>query len=321
MPFEFSQSENLVSGAGIFRVTVTFRRVPSTDYPTTSDVDSSEIVSNIDDLEEVSETANESIDVSSDSAYATFKNTIKSVVSTVSGAVDTVAATVDDIQDEFEEIQDDIDSALDAGADAIDILSQVNNLIRLPAQIIDSTISKVQLYADMASDIVSSIFDYLSSDDDRTDSINNATVGQSVCSMCTATIAEAALYTEYTTREAAAESLDAINDAIDTYRGSITEAAQALSGAVTEQFVPDHDTGLTLSKIIAQTNSMLIKQSFDIAATETFTTTGSTDAITLCWKYYEAVDNDTLEFFITTNCLKASEIWEIPAGREIKIYG
>lgn len=321
MPFsDPQQTHNLVNGAGIVRVSIEFITVPQSDSPTTDTADTAEISADIDTLEEDLEAANESFDIDGTSAFAAFESAIKTVVTTVSDALSTVAALSDDIEDTFNEIQDDIDSILEIGVDAVEIMSQVNSLIRLPATIIDDTIDKVSSYADMAESIADSFLDYISSTADRTIQINNALLFQDLYSITTASMVEAALYTDYSTRDQAADVLDNINDSELTYADGVAETSQTLSGGVSETYVPDHNTGLSLTLLVGKTNVRLVNESFSLKRRKNITLDHASDAMTLTWKYYQSTDTEDLEFFINTNNLQDSEILEIPSGRSLVVY-
>ncbi len=314
MPFPFQQSEQLVTGAGVFRVPVEFREIPLSEFPTPSDGDTSEIVSDIDSMEDTIDTANESIDVDNAAAYAQFEALTRTTVEIIGDALAPLAEAVDDVSDTFRLIQDGIDTALDAGADAVEIMAQVNRLIRTPAQIVDRTINKVTGYYDMTVAIALSIRDYINSLLNDTDAANGAAVYQSVISMGTAATAEAGLFTDFQTREVAGEALDLIND-LEVITG---EGIGLLSQDV-EDFDGDHNTILDLTLIIGLVNGTLIDRSFDLRAKLITILTGASDPITETWKAYK--DMSQLDFYIQTNDLQDLELIELAAGRESISYG
>ena len=318
MPFDIQQSTNLVIGAGIFRVPVTFREIPASLFPTTEGVDQSEIVADITDLESIVEEANSSILVDAVALYADFRAKINEVVGVVGDAIGAVAATVDDVEDEFRKIQADIDSALALASSAIEIMSQVNNLIRLPGQIIDSTIGKIEAFASMVTGISLSFVDAFNPKADRQTNLNKAIMFQSLTAIAAVATSEAALFTEFETRDAASEALDFVNDAAIVSEQGSSEISQTLSGGVTAVFLPDHNTGLGLSLITGKTNAILINRSFDLKAKQTEILTAPSDAITLTWKFYK--DMDKLDFFIRTNNLQDNDFLEIASGREVVAY-
>ena len=313
MPFTYQQSEQLVTGAGVFRVPVEFREIPLSEFPTPTDGDTSEIVSDIDSMEDTIDTANGEIDVDDASAYAQFRALIGTTVETISNALGPLAEAVDDVSDTFMLIEADIATALVAGADAVEIMAQVNRLIRTPAQIVDRTINKVTGYYEMTVAIALSIRDSINSILNETDAANAAVSYQSIVSMGTAATAEAGLFTDFQTREVAGEALDLIND-LELITG---EGIGLLSQDV-EDFDGDHNTILDLTLIIGLVNGTLIDRSFDLRAKLITILTGASDPISLTWRFYK--DMEQFDFFIQTNDLQDLELIEIAAGREIVSY-
>lgn len=318
MPFEFQQSENLVAGAGIFRIPVEFREIPQARFPVPVGVDQSEISAEITELETTLEEANVQLDIEDPTVFANFRAKINEVVDIISNSIGEIAARVDDINDTFNLIIADIDSALTIGVDAVQIMSQVNNLIRLPSQIVDTTLSKVQAFATMTEDISISFLNSFGVSSDKQIQLNDAVIYQDTVYFSTTTAAEAALFTEYETRDAAGDALDFINDAFDLTEQRLSEIYQLLADGVINSFEPDHNTGLNASLIIGNTNSILIDRSFDLKAKQTVILSGPSDAITETWRFYK--DITQLDFFIRTNNLQDNEILEIPAGKEIIAY-
>lgn len=75
-----------------------------------------------------------------------------------------------------------------------------------------------------------------------------------------------------------------------------------------------------LTDAIALAAGYLIELSFSLLKKRTITLTNSRSVIDLCAELYGAVDNDTLDFFITSNDLVASQILELEKGRKIDYY-
>ena len=318
MPFEFQQSANLVTGAGIVRIPVEFRKIPQARFPVPVGVNQSEISAEITELETTLEEANVQLDIEDATVFANFRAKINEVVDIISNAVGEIAARVDSVNDTFNLIIADIDSALVIGVDAIQIMSQVNNLIRLPAQIQDSTLSKVQAFATMTEAITISFLNSFGESSNKQVQLNDAVIYQDTAFFATTATAEAGLFTEYETRDAAGDALDFINDAFDLTEQRLSEIYQLLADGVINSFEPDHNTGLNASLIIGNTNSILIDRSFDLKAKQTVILVGPSDPITETWRFYK--DMTQLDFFIRTNNLQDNENLEIPAGTEIIAY-
>ena len=320
MPFEFQQVHQLARQAGIFRVPVTFRPIPQSIFPTAPGIDQSEIISDIDSFEDTINEANAGIDVDDAGRFAEFGAKIKEVVSIVDNAIGEVAATVDDIEDTFRQIKDDIDSAIAIGASAVEIMSQVNRLIRLPGQILSSSIAKIESYGAMTAAIATSFVGFFNPNSDRQTQLNGAISFQSLLGISTAATTEAALFTDFETRETAGTALDFINNSAILTEQETSKIYQLLTNGIQTSFAPDHNSGLALSLIVGKTNSILIDRSFDLKAKQTFILQSDSDPVSLAWKYYRSTEIEDIEFFIRTNKLQDNEIIEIPSGKEIIVY-
>ena len=318
MPFEFQQVEQLVRAAGIFRITVEFRGIPQSRFPVPEGVDQAKITADITELEEITEAANLQIDIEDPSVFAEFRATINKQVAIIKNAIGDIAATVDNVNDIFNLIIADIDSALQIGVDAIQIMSQVNTLMRLPSQILSGTLFKVQSYGQMIEDITISFLNSFGESSNNQVLINDAIIYQDIALFASTVTAEAALFTEYETRDAAGDALDFVNDGFVLIEQRISEIYQLLANGVVTSFEPDHNTGLSALLIIGKTNSILIDRSFDLKAKQTVILSGPSDPITETWRFYK--DMTQLDFFIRTNNIQDNEILEIPAGKKLVAY-
>ena len=324
IPFEFSQRENYVKGAGIFRCTVEFKESIAITFPGVSGLNESQIVSNINILEESIDSANEGILVTVAARYAEFKATINTVVDIVVDSIGSIAATVKDVDDEFRAIKDDIDRALSVGTSAIEIMSMVNKLIRTPSQIATDTITKIQGFSNILPNVTTALLNNVNPKTNRVAQTNNAIMLQSIGSIATSQVVEASLYTELETRESAGQSIDFINTSMDIIEESVLDVYQTLSDPtqtnvnITNIFKPDHDTFLNLGEVVGQANSLLISRSFDLKAKKTVILKAPIDALSATYQLYKTIDQ--LEFFIKTNKLTDIEIIEMPAGKEVVAY-
>lgn len=323
MPFEFQQSENAVSEGGIFRITVDFRPIPLTDFPTTNGVNESEVVSDVNDLEEVTDEANSNILTRTAAAYAQFSNRIRGIVNVVRDTIGTIAEQIQDIKDVYDKIIADIDAALAIAADVQSVMSQVNKLIRVAANAPDNTTGKVTAYYKLSVGIAGVFANFFDSTSDNILKLNNGIIFQSLTSMASGALAEAAMSTDFQTRDSVGVGIDLLTLAVNqANEGSAinyqTIVDNSTSGIVSDQFAPDHNTGSTLGILYAKAIALLLVRSFDLKAKQTIFLSGPSDAITLTWKYYK--DLERLEFFMLTNSLQDGEFSEIPAGREIVVY-
>jgi prophage DNA circulation protein len=334
IPFSFQQNENYVKGAGIFRCQVEFKESIALTFPGIAGLNESEIVSNINTLEDNIDIANEAVDIDLAARYAEFRATIDDVVDIVVNGIGSVAALVKEVDDEFRSIQDDIDRALSVGATALEILGQVNKLIRLPAQIASNTITKIQGYGSMlavsdpenptSSPLTDAFLNNVNPQTNRVAQINNAVMMQSITSMVTSQVIEAALFTDLETRDTAGEVIDFINQSSDVVEEAVSTTYQTLADPeqtnvnITNIFTPDHNTGSSLKEVVSQANSLLISRSFDLKAKKTTILKAPIDALSLTYELYGTIDE--LEFLINTNKLTDVEIIEMPVGKSVISY-
>lgn len=318
MPFEFQQVEQLVTGAGVFRVPVEFREIPPIRFPVPEGLDQSDIVADITELESTIETANASIDVDKAGDYASFGAKVTEVVNVIGSSLSGIVSVTEDIQDRFDTIQADIDTALNLGTDAVIIMSQVLQLIRTPSQIFDSTLAKIQGFGVMMEGIAQGFVNEFTENPNNQEKLNSARMAESLLYFGASVTAEAGLFTDYSTREAAGDALDLINTAFDNTEQRMSEIYQLLANGVTTSFEPNHNTGLDALLLIGKTNSILIDRSFDLKAKQITILSGPSDPISLTWQFYK--DMTQLEFFIETNNIQDTEFIEIPVGRKIVAY-
>ncbi len=318
MPFTWSITEQLVKGAGITRITVEFKETPATDFPQPEGTNEQGVIYEIESLADSIEDAAAGIDDTDAGLYATFSANITDVINNVNGALDEIASKVDSVEDQFRAVQSDIQSALAAGDSAVQIISQVGQLIRLPGQITDATIAKVSGFADMFSSVVDGLMSSFRSSTSIGNGINTAITAELIGTQATAGIAEAAMFSDYTTREASGQAIDYLQTAREEYFIALGELTTGLSGNITQTFTPDVASQSGIAQIIADSYSVLISRSFDLKAKKSIILTAPSDPLTLTYKMYGSID--MLEYFLLTNRIAGVEFVEIPAGREIVAF-
>jgi hypothetical protein len=129
----------------------------------------------------------------------------------------------------------------------------------------------------------------------------------------------AALFTEFTTREAVGEAIDALSALEELYLDGVDTAYGSLEGPIGTQFIPDHDTLSVLQAVIASVNQILIGRAFDLKSKRTLRLTAPSDPLSLTWQLY--ADIDMLAFFLATNRITGDQFIEIPSGAEVVAYG
>jgi len=215
------------------------------------------------------------------------------------------------------EIQSDINNLIDDIAGNItSAMFAVQRLIRAPSKFIDSTLNKINVYKNMVEDIKDSIKDDFETDPSNRK--NNAIILQSTAGFAVAVLAEAAIYTDYTSRADTTHAVDAINDALEIFNDAFADSIT--SGNVSNQFSGDHNFFSLMFDCTSRIKNIIFNQAFDLKAEKKFILKNNSDAVTLCYEHYGKVDSDTLDYFILTNKLCCDEFIEIARGREIVVY-
>jgi len=308
-PFSWVQREELIDGARIGRIDIAFREVFPKVYPAIEEPSLEDSLTNLDELEAISEDLSGNIDVSNLQAES-------NLFGKISDAVGIIANTLQDVSDAFQTIQSEVNNLIDIGGDIVDIIATTQRLIRTPGRIIDSTLNKINNYKAMVEQLVDNF-----NDESETSPINrrnNAITMQLLAGFGSAATAEAAGFTDYSIREQAVDAIDLVNDTLDVYNTGFENART--DGVVGEEFSGDHNFYSLMIDTITRVNNIILNQAFSLKAEKIIVLKNNSDIITLCYENYGAVDNDTIDFFINTNRFIDDEFIEIPAGREVVFY-
>ena len=189
--------------------------------------------------------------------------------------------------------------------------------MRLPTTIITDTQDKINGYIDMIESLILTFDD--KSEKLAINQINNAILLELISGFAVACITESAVYTNYETRSDGSDAIDKINYSYDLFLNGLQSAS--VSGLQKDSFYGDHNYLSLLQDTIKKINYVLLNKSFDLKSEKKVTLSENSDIISLCWKYYNSVDSDIIDYFIITNNFLTNEFIEIPAGKEILIYG
>ena len=130
-------------------------------------------------------------------------------------------------------------------------------------------------------------------------------------------VANAGIMIDHETRETVGKSIDNISGTYSDYL-AVLQSAGNRGGS---KFAVDHDTLSGLHGVAHDTITYLTNTAFGLKLKRTYILTAPSDPVTLCWKYYRDISHDTLDFFARTNKLVDYDFIELPAGREVAIYG
>lgn len=317
LPFTWSQREELISGAMVGRIDVTFRRVFPTSFPTTEGLSISEALANIDELEAETLELAAGIDVSTAQSIANIAGKIRSAVGVVTDAIGDLADTVQAVTDTFEAIQSEINTLIDdVAGNIVNLMSATQRLIRAPGRIVDSTLNKVNSYKDMVTDLADGFFD--ENETSPVNNKNNAIMMELVAGFGVSATAEAGAFTDFNSRPSAVSAIDVINEAAESFNDTFQTARTG--GDVTTEYSGDHNFFSLSDDTVKRVNEIILNQAFDLKAEKSFILKNNSDILTLAYENYKSVSDETIDFFIETNRFVGDEYIELPAGREIVVY-
>jgi len=317
MPMSFSQAESFVSGAQVGKFSIEFRQTFRIEYPTTDLNTRIEALRNIDKMKKATDVDRLKKDAS---RFAKLKTKIGNAVNVISDSLKAIVETQEAAIAQFEEIQASIDSVIDdIAGNLFNIVAATQTLMLLPSRIVDDTLAKLNGYYDMITGLINTFYD--EEEGVSEDKLNNAIMLEILCGMGAAATSQAALFTEYATKSDSADGLAIVEDAYNIVNEAIENSLQlAKSDVLEDTYIVDHNYLSYMQTIIKAVNLIILIQSFDLKIEKKLILSESTDLITLCAKYYNSVDNDTIDFFLETNPLIKDEFIEIPPGREVIFY-
>lgn len=316
IPFDaIEQTEAYTTGSGIFRVTVTLRETKSTSRPLASKLspgalDKASRFSVSRALEQA-----EKMSTDAKASYAKAKAVVRSKVKIITDVSDGLTGVAETTQREVDSLKAGILELINVSATIPEILGAASDIVRTISSIPQDSQDLFAQIMQMTSDIFTSFGEDISNASTPTDAANIAYILQAVGASCIAGIAMSGVMINYETRDTVGETLDGINSAYDQYVSILETAGNGSS------FAADHDTISSVHGLAYDTILYLTESSFNLRLKRTYILTAPSDPITLCWKYYGDISHDTLSFFARTNNLTDYDFIEIPAGREIAIYG
>ena len=317
-PFTWSQSEQLIDGSQISRIAVTFREVFPQIFPTTDDRSLDAALLNLDETEVVSEELSKGINVDTVQAQTNIGGKIQDAVGIITDSIRDITKLAADVQDQFDAIQSTINTLLDdVGGSIVEIIATTQRLIRTPGRIITQTQDKINGYKSMVADLCGSFND--ESETSPVNKRNNVLMMQLIGGFAVGATAEAAAFTDFSIRSEAIDAIESINESADVFDDLFTQART--SGNVSEEFSGDYNFFNLILDTQKRINEILLNRAFDLKAEKRFILKNNSDAVSLVYEHYKTVDSDVMEFFILTNRLINDEFIEIPAGREIVVYG
>lgn len=321
-PVSWEISIELVQGVGVGKIECEFVQVFPKKYPESA-LDSADIASaNLDDMSAL-DIANNII-TSTAAAIKNVRDKIEAVVS----VIETATEALETIEDTALAIQSEIDGLIDdVGGNITQLLFATQRLMKLPGQIVDNTMSKINAYREMITDIIDAIrgtsggtgwagsVDVINPDNRK----NNAVLMQAFAGFAVGCLAETAIYTEFSDRTKSVEAIQILDSAMDDYNVAMGEIKSS-GNYLTNEFSGDYNFDSLLFDVRARVQELLLNKTFDLKAEKRFTLKNASDILTLCYQYYGNVDDSTIDYFIDTNKIKHDEFDELPRGWQGVIY-
>ncbi len=320
IPFAVTQKEAFVSGVGMARFTVEFRETKSLSYPSSAAQSAGKAAASVDDLQDGAGAVADGIDVSSASAYAQMKATLKTTTKKISDAVDAVSDAISDVKEEVDEIKAELDTAIDALSSPATCIAQIGNLVRTIASVVTDTPAKVAQIADLTQDLIAGYVAEIKALVRNDEKKNAAATLETVGAVCTGALVEAAHNTDLATREGMGAMIDQISATYSAYAEAIDTARDEFSGTINTLYLPNHDLLAGLQALVKEAQSVLIDKSFALKTKRTWKLNAPSDPLTLTWEIYGNIDSETIDFFCKTNRVTRDEFIELSAGREVVAY-
>jgi len=318
IPFDaVEQVESYTSGSGIFRVTVTLRETKTVSRSTASKLSPSGLDNKYKQVNASAIEQAERMVTTAKGKYAKAKSVVTKKVKIITGVADDLTGLADDVRREVDAAKAGILELINISAAIPQIIGAASDIVRTITSIPQDSADLFSQIVDMTNDILNDFGEDISNASTPTDSANVAYILQGIGTACVLGVANAGIMIDYETRETVGKSIDDIDGAYSDYL-VVLQSAGNVDGS---QFAIDHDTLSGLHGAAYDTITYLTNASFDLKLKRTYTLTAPSDPVTLCWKYYRDISHDTLDFFARTNKLTNYEFIEIPAGREVAIYG
>lgn len=318
IPFDaVEQVESYTSGSGIFRVTVTLRETKTVSRSTASKLspsglDAASRVVNENAIEQA-----EKMVTTAKAKYAKAKSVVTKKVKIITGVADDLTGLADDVRREVDAAKAGILELINVSAAIPQIIGAASDIVRTITSIPQDSADLFSQIVDMTNDVLNDFGEDISNASTPTDSANVAYILQGIGTACVLGVANAGIMIDHETRETVGKSIDDISGAYSDYL-VVLQSAGNRDGS---KFAVDHDTLSGLHGVAHDTITYLTNASFDLKLKRTYTLTAPSDPVTLCWKYYRDISHDTLDFFARTNKLGNYDFIELPAGREVAIYG
>ena len=310
------RQDDPVNGGGIGAFTIEFRETlefnPS-GVPNASAL--SEAL--LDTANEASALEFSSIALNTIGDIISFTEDILGVVNTIANVMDDVISASSDAIVTFNQIKRDIETNISTIVNFPDSLARQ---IQLMTQLSVGTGSNAGDALISLSTLVASVGDF------DIASPSNAAKNRSMISelVIGAAVNSATLITQQNTYSTKNETFEAI-EALDAFIIEASEIADSkmagFDGSIFEkQYFSQVDSFQEVIALAVNVKTDLQIRAFDAKIERRFITKRDYPILELCGALYSQIDDESLDFFISTNGLEDDEYFDIPSGREIVFY-
>lgn len=237
-----------------------------------------------------------------------FKNKVLSDVNKIKNVINKVKQTVAGIRATIESAYRSIINIIGSSVLSVTALAgEMQNLINLPGQMVDDTVSRFSFYGELLTEIFN---------DSSADNPGSLAIKELVATSCVIGVVQAVVNAELTNREDALAYIDVVTDIFTTATDYLDAGQTALSNlAIDKQYFSQSQSYNDMAMLVAQTVQLLLVRSYNLAVAKRFTLTKNRCPIEIA--ITEGVD---LDDFISVNRLKGNDILLLPAGRQVVVY-
>lgn len=271
----------------------------------------------------------DSTDLSTVVAQETTKTTTKTAVTTVSASLGAVAKVTAAANAAFSDALDAIDLGLDVLiADPEELAQQLFALITGPARAAATIEARLDGYAELAAAIIAapaakpweSFVGGIILAGRRRVVANDFHLSVLLGSAAVAGTIVSATEAQFASRPAAISAAETVLDELDALVAWMDTGFESLAGVDAPGGI---DTGATYQAVqnaAALTAGHLVDISFSLVPERVLVLDRPRTIIDLSAELYGSVDNERLDFLITTNDFSGSELLEVPRGRSVVYY-
>lgn len=321
VPFgTISRRDGLKDQANVSVVEVTFWTTTRAVYPSGDGDARSEILAALEGFDvAAAQQFAEYTRLQSRLEQANMKAKIRKMLRDISAALSGASSQVASVRREFQGYVDLINSGIDVlVGQPLLLAQQMINLTTAPARAIAGIRSRLEGYADLLQRLFqssrSTSSDRAVSATQRVKVANDFRATDLAAMSAVAGTVGSVLRHEFTTKPeaiAAAEEVIRQLDELTTWREERFEALGETDDGGSYQ---------ALQEAVALTAGFLVEVSFTLVPERSIVLERPRTALDVCAELYRTVEGDRLDFLITSNDLSGSEIFELPAGKEIFYY-